>query len=63
MTDSEYSELQSEDPGFCIQCGGETFGVEPDARCYECDECGERSAYGMEELLIMGRISITTDDD
>ncbi|MBW4025669.1 MAG: hypothetical protein HIU92_21585 [Proteobacteria bacterium] len=30
-----------EDPGFCIRCGAEAEGVEPDAREYECESCGE----------------------
>jgi predicted RNA-binding Zn-ribbon protein involved in translation (DUF1610 family) len=40
--------------GFCLSCGAETDGVEPDAREYECDECGVESVYGAEEILIMG---------
>ena len=39
--------------GFCIACGAESCGVEPDARGYECDECGELKVYGAEELLLM----------
>jgi len=27
--------------GFCVACGDEQMGVEPDARRYECDACGE----------------------
>lgn len=41
-----------DDPGFCIQCGTEAEGVEPDAREYECESCGEHSVYGADELLI-----------
>ena len=41
------------DLGFCIACGAEADGVEPDAREYECDECGEHKVYGAEELAIM----------
>ncbi len=37
--------------GFCVACGAEASGVEPDAREYECDCCGERAVYGAEELL------------
>ena len=40
--------------GFCINCGAEAYGVEPDARKYECEECGLHQVYGAEELLIMG---------
>lgn len=38
--------------GFCKACGAETSGVEPDARNYECEVCGERQVFGAEELLI-----------
>lgn len=37
--------------GFCIECGLEHDGCEPDARKYECESCGERTVYGAEELL------------
>ena len=40
-----------DNPGFCIACGAEVEGVEPDARRYECECCGERKVYGAEELL------------
>lgn len=40
--------------GFCLACGGEAYGVEPDARKYECDECGAHKVYGAEEILLMG---------
>lgn len=39
--------------GFCINCGEATSPVEPDARRYECESCGEHMVYGAEELLIM----------
>ena len=42
-----------EDMGFCIACGAEAYGVEPDARRYACDECGAMKVYGAEELLMM----------
>ena len=51
--------------GFCVKCGYEAYGIEPDARGYECDECGESSIYGAEELLVQfGGIqdSISEDD-
>ena len=39
--------------GFCLACGAQAYGVEPDARRYECEECGERKVYGAEECLLM----------
>lgn len=41
-----------DDPGFCLACGAEASGVEPDARRLACESCGERQVYGAEELLI-----------
>lgn len=46
-----YSTLDN--PGFCIKCGADADGCEPDARRYECEECGERGVYGAEELLMI----------
>ena len=42
-----------DNPGFCLKCGAEAEGVEPDARAYECEACGEKAVYGAEELLFM----------
>jgi predicted RNA-binding Zn-ribbon protein involved in translation (DUF1610 family) len=38
--------------GFCTACGEEAYGVEPDARKYVCEACGEPQVYGAEELLL-----------
>lgn len=48
----ERSHTSLDNPGFCVLCGAEVDGVEPDARRYECELCGERGVYGAEELLI-----------
>ncbi len=40
--------------GFCLACGEEAWGVEPDARKYHCSNCSEWQVYGAEECLIMG---------
>lgn len=42
-----------DNPGFCIACGEEADGCEPDARNYKCETCGEKAVYGAEELLLM----------
>jgi hypothetical protein len=39
--------------GFCLSCGADQYGVEPDARGYECEECGKERVYGAEEILLM----------
>jgi hypothetical protein len=42
-----------DNPGFCIACGEEAEGCEPDAREYTCEHCGKDKVYGAEELLFM----------
>jgi len=39
-------------PGFCVACGEDADGCEPDARKYECECCGKKAVYGAEELLL-----------
>jgi hypothetical protein len=41
-----------DNPGFCICCGAEAEGVEPDARKYEFESCGQPGVFGAEELLL-----------
>lgn len=38
--------------GFCLACGAEAMGVEPDARHYPCESCGKPEVFGAEELLL-----------
>jgi hypothetical protein len=40
--------------GFCLACGDEADGVEPDARKYQCSSCNAFKVYGAEELILMG---------
>jgi hypothetical protein len=42
--------------GFCLACGAEQGGTEPDARNYTCEACGAAKVFGAEELLIMGLV-------
>lgn len=41
-----------DNPGFCLACGEDADGCEPDARQYECELCGEHAVYGAEEIAI-----------
>ena len=50
---AEESMFGTSNPGICISCGDECEGVEPDARRYECESCGERGVFGAKELLMM----------
>lgn len=42
-----------DNPGFCIECGADAEGCEPDAERYECESCGKRAVYGAEQLLLI----------
>ncbi len=42
-----------DNPGFCISCGEEADGVEPDARNYKCDCCEKKTVFGVEEVVYM----------
>lgn len=39
--------------GFCVECGAEHDGIEPDAEKDECENCGAMGVYGAEQLAIM----------
>lgn len=54
----EYQALQEDYCGFCRACGETAFGVEPDARKYVCESCNAPQVYGLEELLIMGMLTV-----
>ena len=64
MTEEQYEEYRDDSCGICLECGDVTYGgVEPDAECYECEDCGEEKVYGIEEALLMGEIEIVDEQD
>lgn len=40
--------------GFCLACGAENYGIEPDAQRAPCEACQAPKVYGAEELLLRG---------
>lgn len=62
MTKSDYAYLSEDSFGVCIQCGAEIDGIEPDARRYECPECGHLAVYGLEEALLIGQIEFVDEE-
>ena len=53
----DYEEARDSYSGWCTTCERWTGDCcEPDARQYPCPECGERTVYGAEEILLMGLI-------
>ena len=57
------SEVQDGTIGGCIACGEQQYGCEPDARNYECESCGERQVFGLEELVVMEMLDLQDEDD
>jgi hypothetical protein len=63
ISQDEYSEHCDSSDGLCLACGEWKYGdCEPDARDYECDDCGVLKVYGTEEALMMGRIVIGDEE-
>jgi len=55
ITEQEYLEAVRNMEGYCTACEAFTREMcEPDAREYDCPDCGENTVYGAEEALIMG---------
>lgn len=49
--------------GACLKCGEVQYGgVEPDAEKYVCEACGEDEVYGLEQLLLMGKLNIDEEE-
>jgi len=58
MTKFYYMILRGQYRGICMHCGAEKGRCEPDARYYPCDECENKSVFGIEELVIMDELQI-----
>lgn len=61
MSEETFEAMRDDYMGLCFSCGHDTYNVEPDARGYKCEACGENKVFGVEEILIMGRILISED--
>jgi hypothetical protein len=60
-TEEELSALSDEGTGWCLACGTEAYGVEPDASKYTCEECGQPKVYGLEELAMRELVIVTCE--
>ena len=45
--------MSLENPGFCLACGEDAYGCEPDARNYQCESCDAMQVFGAEEVMFM----------
>ena len=62
-SEGEMYVLTESGEGFCLGCGNTQGCVEPDARKYECEGCGENLVFGFQELLIMGLLKFESERD
>jgi hypothetical protein len=44
--------FELDNQGFCLICGEEAEGCEPDARNNKCDNCGAEQVFGAEEIIL-----------
>lgn len=49
---AERAMVSLDNVGFCVACGEEAEGCEPDARNYKCEHCGKLEVFGAEELML-----------
>ena len=52
MDAAERQMFGTDNPGFCLACGEEQDGCEPDARGYPCESCEAMAVYGAQEILL-----------
>ena len=62
MPESEYHEMVESNTGICTKCGATRDCCEPDAENYECEECGSCSVFGVEQLLIAGKLEFSAEE-
>lgn len=62
-TEEEFRDLCNDIAGVCLNCHHVSYGVEPDAERYKCDNCGERRVFGMEAALMMGALDLVDDSN
>jgi hypothetical protein len=56
FTIEEIIQADHDQQGFCIACGYQQDGCEPDARRYKCEDCERPYVYGAAELTLMGLV-------
>lgn len=54
FTLEEIEAMDADQGGFCVACGAEAYGVEPDARRYRCEVCDHLTVFGASEIALRG---------
>lgn len=49
----ESSMIDLEMPGFCMACGADAYGIDPDADSLACEDCDAMAVCGAEYALIL----------
>jgi predicted amidophosphoribosyltransferase len=49
----ENQQISLDDPGFCLACGADADGCEPDGEGLICNECKQPQVYGAEQVLLL----------
>ena len=60
-TEDEMYAVNESGEGFCLECSSTQACVEPDARRYLCESCGEHLVFGFQELLLMGLLKFEVE--
>lgn len=61
-SEDEYRRASEDGGGICTRCGEPADGfVEPDAEKYRCGSCQQPGVYGLEQLLLRGRLTFTEE--
>ena len=58
FTSEEIQDMMGAYQGVCLNCGEIRDCCEPDAREYPCEACDENQVYGLEEAIVMGRVTV-----
>ena len=54
--DITLKDLDASCEGWCLACGSFGQPAKPNAYKYKCDDCGETTLYGLDELVAMGLV-------
>jgi hypothetical protein len=63
LTASAYTDAREDYAGYCATCDDITSdsGVEPDAEGYKCQTCEGMTVMGIEQALLVGKVTIDGD--
>ena len=56
MSEREYEQCLDQMVGICTACGASHDMCEPDTEKRHCGQCGASQVYGLESLLVAGRV-------